>query len=147
MSKRVIEMFIFDTYIAILKIQETSSRYKNAQELLYDYNSWDSIIREFTIIGEATKYLIKENLIDNSHQIVVDFRNIIIHEYFGIDIDEVWNIIHDDLEDFKNAILLLIKSIKPDLKNRLISAYEQDNKHLKFIINNLEDLKCVVKKI
>ena len=55
---RVTEMFVFDIYIASLKIEKVVSEFDNAQTLLYDFRSWDSVIREFEIIGEASKYLL-----------------------------------------------------------------------------------------
>ena len=93
MSKRDFNLFVFDIFVAIVKIENSASCFNNAQELLHNYTSWDSVIREFEIIGEASKYLLKENLLSSEHKAVVDFRNVIIHEYFGIDRDEVWDII------------------------------------------------------
>ncbi len=54
---RPVEMFIFDIYIATLKIKETVKNFDNAQSLLHDFRSWDSVIREFEIIGEASKHV------------------------------------------------------------------------------------------
>ncbi len=55
MSKRTIELFIFDIYLAILKIKNTSSKFNNVEDLLYSYTDWDSVIREFEIIGYNSK--------------------------------------------------------------------------------------------
>ena len=63
MSKRTIAFFIFDIFIAILKIEYTSSNFTNSQDLLHSYTDWDSVIREFEIIGEASKHLLKEGVI------------------------------------------------------------------------------------
>lgn len=41
------DLFVFDIYIAILKIKDTSNRFTNVQDLLYDYNRWDSVIRDY----------------------------------------------------------------------------------------------------
>ena len=56
MSKRQIELFVFDIFIAILKIEQTLEKCNNPQDLVYSYIDWDSVIREFEIIGEASKY-------------------------------------------------------------------------------------------
>ena len=95
---RKVEMFIFDIYVAILKIKDTANKFSNVQDLLYDYTKWDSVIREFEIIGEASKYLLKSNLIHKDYQKIVNFRNQITHEYFGIDRDVVWLIINTKLD-------------------------------------------------
>ena len=41
-------------------------------------------------------------------QKIKDFRNIIAHDYFGIDADEIWEIINEKLFPFKKEILKLI---------------------------------------
>jgi len=44
-------------------------------------------MREMKIIGDATNNLIKENFLDRKYRVIVDFRNLITHAYFGIDSD------------------------------------------------------------
>jgi uncharacterized protein with HEPN domain len=119
---RNIELFIFDIYIAIHKITHVSNRFDNVQDLLHDFMAWDSIIREFEIIGEATKYLLRDNLLQKNYQEIVDFRNQITHAYFGIDQDTVWEIVNHDLKHFEQAIMSLIKNIEPNLKQELIES-------------------------
>jgi len=67
-ADRDIELFAFDVYVAILKIEYIAKEFSNVQELLHDFRSWDSVIREFEIIGEASKYLLKNNLIEKKLQ-------------------------------------------------------------------------------
>jgi len=137
---RDIEMFIFDIYIAILKIKKVSSQFDNVQDLLYDFTQWDSVIREFEIIGEATKYLLKDKLIASEYRKIVDFRNQITHEYFGIDQDIVWGIIHLKLDEIEAIILQLINNIEKNLKSELIKSYIADNQYLDFVVNHLLSL-------
>lgn len=139
---RVVEMFILDIYIASLKIKKVVSEFGNVEDLLYDFRSWDSVIREFEIIGEASKYLLKDDLLTKEYQVIVDFRNYIVHEYFGVNKDRVWNIVHNDLNDFENLIAELINKIEPDLKQELIESFIEDNKYLNFVVSSLEDLSC-----
>jgi hypothetical protein len=40
---------------------------------------------------------------------VVNFRNSIVHEYFGIDLEEVWNIITEKLGILKVDLTLIVK--------------------------------------
>ena len=137
---RKIEMFIFDIYIAILKIKKVVSEFNNVQDLLYDFTKWDSVIREFEIIGEASKYLLKSSLLNKDYQVVVDFRNQIAHGYFGIDQDIVWTIIHNDIIPFEKAIIELINHIEPNLKNELLDSFIKDNHYLDFIVEKLKSL-------
>ncbi len=137
---RNIELFIFDIYIAIQKITKVSNKFNNVQDLLYDFMAWDSVVREFEIIGEATKYLLRDQLLEKNYQEVVDFRNQIIHAYFGIDQDIVWEIINNDLKHFEQIIKSLILNIEPNLKQELIESFIEDNHYLDFIIEALREL-------
>lgn len=138
---RNIELFIFDIYVAIQKIKKVSSQFDNVQDLLHDFISWDSVIREFEIIGEACKYLLRDELIEKNYRRIVDFRNQISHEYFGIDQDIVWGIIHQKLEPFENDIVELISKIETELKNELIESFIEDNSYLDFVVDELKKLK------
>jgi len=89
MSKRIDELFLFDVWIAILKIEKVTANFARAEEIKDDFVSWDSVIREFEIMGEAVKLLIKNNILSRENRIVVDFRNFIIHHYFGIDAENL----------------------------------------------------------
>ena len=137
---RNIELFIFDIFIAIQKIKKVSSKFENAQDLLHSFTDWDSIIREFEIIGEASKYLLRDKLLENSNQRIVDFRNQITHEYFGIDQDIVWGIIKQKLKLFERIIIELVDDIELGLKQELIESFIEDNHYLDFIIKALREL-------
>ncbi|MEA3353785.1 MAG: HepT-like ribonuclease domain-containing protein [Campylobacterota bacterium] len=138
---RATELFIFDIYIASLKIKKVADEFDNVQELLYDFRSWDSIIREFEIIGEASKYLLKDGLVSKEYQIVVDLRNYITHEYFGVNQDRIWNIVYNDLDIYIGIVIDLIRDIEPNLKVELIESFIEDNNYLDFVVKALEELK------
>jgi len=140
-ADRDIELFAFDVYVAILKIEYIAKEFSNVQELLHDFRSWDSVIREFEIIGEASKYLLKNNLIEKNYRRIVDFRNQITHEYFGIDQDIVWAIIEQKLKFLKNDIITLISNMDVALKTELIESFIEDNKYLDFVVFALQKLK------
>ena len=138
---RRVEMFIFDIIVAILKIQKVSSKFDNPQDLLYSFTDWDSVIREFEIIGEASKYLLKDNLLENHYRKVVDFRNLISHGYFGIDEYQVWDVIYNNLDDLKSTITEIINNLDKKEKIQLIDDFIEDNKYLDFVVEFLENLK------
>lgn len=107
----------------------------------YDFKSWDAVVREFEIIGEATNNLIKLQYFTNEKREIVDFRNILIHEYFGIDEDEIWGIIDNFLDSFQSDIEKDIKSIEQNLRNRLIVELMDENIHIDFIVQSLRGLE------
>ena len=85
MSSRNHSLYIVDIFVAMDKIHRYTNKFDNAQDLLNSELEWDATIRELEILGEATNYLLKSNHIDKKYRRIVDFRNQIIHGYFGID--------------------------------------------------------------
>lgn len=72
-------------------------------------------VRQLEIIGEASNHL--SNEIIATYQTVewkqiIGFRNLLIHEYFGVDIAVVWNVIQFDLPHLKNEIITIISDFK-----------------------------------
>lgn len=109
MSKRDIRLFISD----IFESCEAIFSYVNGMsfdEFTQDRKTYSAVIREFEIIGEAVKHLPLE-LTDKYENVgwrdIKDFRNLLIHEYFGVDFEIVWNTIKDDLL----VLYYVIKSI------------------------------------
>ena len=77
------------------------------EEFRDDRKTYSAVIREFEIIGEAAGNLpeeLKQVREDVEWQDIKDFRNLLIHEYFGVDLEIVWKIIEDDLPSLLNAI-------------------------------------------
>jgi len=77
------------------------------EEFCNDRKTYSAVIREFEIIGEAVGKLpdeLKLKRPDVEWQDINDFRNLLIHEYFGVDFEVVWKIIRDDLPVLINAV-------------------------------------------
>ncbi len=133
-------LFLFDILLAIKKIKIFTRKFQNADDLKYSILEWDAVLREFEVIGEATNYLIKANIFDDSKRVMVDFRNILIHKYFGVDENEVWQIIKN-IDILEMEILEMIKSI--DNKNELINKIklEYKNKEILEFLDSLKEIK------
>lgn len=73
-----------------------------------DSKTVDAVIRNFEIIGEAANRLTEAYKAENP-EIEWDhlrgFRNRIVHEYFGIDLEIVWQIIEDDLPRLNQTLI------------------------------------------
>lgn len=70
------------------------------EDFCRDRKTYSAVIREFEIIGEAVGKLpdqLKQSRPEIQWQDIKDFRNLLIHEYFGVDFEIIWNIIQDDL--------------------------------------------------
>ncbi len=71
----------------------------------------DAVIRNFEVIGEAANQLTETFKTRNSsiewHRFT-GMRNRIIHGYFGVDLEIVWNTINNDLINLKQEIEKLV---------------------------------------
>lgn len=67
----------------------------------------DGVIRELEIIGEAAKRLsddFKHQHINIPWKYVCGMRDKLIHDYFGVDLDEVWRTITEDIQTLKKEL-------------------------------------------
>jgi uncharacterized protein with HEPN domain len=72
----------------------------------------DGVIRNFEIIGEATKHLsnnFRDNYSDIPWKQIAGMRDILIHDYLGIDIYAVWETIETNLPQLKRQLLSIKK--------------------------------------
>lgn len=68
----------------------------------------DAMIRNFEVIGEASKQLsdrFKAAYLEVSWRRVAGFRDVLIHNYIGVDLDEVWRVVEQSLPHLKSAII------------------------------------------
>ena len=99
---------------AIEKIELYSHDFSNADDFYHDQKSFDASMMQFVVIGEAInrldeKYKAQHNEIP--WQKIKDFRNIIAHNYFGIDADEIWDIIKIKILPLKEKIAILSEKV------------------------------------
>ena len=115
MSKRSLELLVEDIWESIEKIERytegmTQEKFQN------DEKTTDAVVRNFEIIGEAAGRL-PEDFVDRNSAIewvkIVGMRNRIVHEYFGVDLQIVWQILKNDLPAFKESL----ERIRSDLKD------------------------------
>ena len=77
-----------------------------------DEKTQDACIRNFEIMGEASKYISEETMISNpeiSWRKMAGYRNLLIHEYFGVNLEIVWDIIENELTDTIYFIQLMLE--------------------------------------
>jgi uncharacterized protein with HEPN domain len=85
------------------------------QDFVRDRMRYSAVIREFEIIGEAVGKLpaaLKTEYSDIPWQDIKDFRNLLAHEYFGVDLEIVWNTIQNDLPLLLRAVEKIYSGIK-----------------------------------
>ena len=79
---------------------------------------WSAIERKLMIVGEASVYLsdeTKELFSEVPWRQIKGFRNIVIHEYFGISVQMEWSVIKAHLPQLKQVAQTIIETLGNDL--------------------------------
>lgn len=106
MSERTDRDFISDIQEAIRRITDYTSG-MTYEAFLTDTKTQDAVIRNLEIIGEAAKSL-SEKLRANRPNIpwkgMTDIRDKLIHHYFGVNLDIVWQVATTDLPQLTHSL-------------------------------------------
>jgi len=111
MKRRTGKLFVEDILEAIDKIK------RHIEGLTYETfvkNELviDAVIRNLEIIGEASRNLpedVRKKYPEIPWGRMIGLRNIIIHEYFGVDLAIIWEIITKNLPETKPKIVAMLK--------------------------------------
>jgi uncharacterized protein with HEPN domain len=106
MSKRPIPVLIEDMWEAIERIEQYTRGMVSAV-FGEDRRTSDAVVRNLEIIGEAANRL-PDDFTQHHPEIeweqIVGLRHRIVHEYFGIDLEIVWQILQRDLPALKSRL-------------------------------------------
>jgi len=95
---------------AVLEIEKYLYQ-KTYNDFQADTMLQSACIRQLEIIGEAAGR-ISEALKEKSNSVewreIIGLRNLLIHEYFGVDIDLVWQILETDIPKLKSNIRTIL---------------------------------------
>ena len=84
------------------------------EELESDKKTLYAVIRCLEVLGEAVKKIpnrIREDYPEIPWQEIAGMRDRLIHEYFGVDIETIWDTIQEDLSPLKETVTKIIKNL------------------------------------
>ena len=116
MSKRPVELLVEDIWEAVEKAERYTGNI-TSETFLSDSKTADAVVRNLGIIGEAASRLpddFKKKHPEIEWVKIVGLRHRIVHEYFGVDMDIVWQILKNDLPAFKGKL----RSVREELKQK-----------------------------
>lgn len=113
MCKRNPEVFLKDILRSIQKIQRYTAG-KEYEEFINDELLIDGVVRNLEIIGEAVKNIpsnFRKRYSFIEWKKIAGLRDILIHEYFGIDYELIWDIIQKEIPTLGKQIEDILKDL------------------------------------
>lgn len=106
-----------DDRICLLEIVESIRKIKkytgnNRAAFFTNSMAQDAVVRNIEIMGEATRAItpvFKDAHPEIQWRKIVGMRNILVHEYFRVDLEAVWSVVENDLAALELAIERCLK--------------------------------------
>ncbi len=105
------KLYLDDILEAIKRIEKYTKKF-TLEKLKKDDLTIDGVVRNLEIIGEAVKNIpadIRYKHPDVEWKKIAGLRDILAHEYFGVDLEVLWDIVENKLPDLKLNIGRLLK--------------------------------------
>ncbi|MFA5553535.1 MAG: HepT-like ribonuclease domain-containing protein [Phycisphaerae bacterium] len=93
----------------ISRIEENASSGKD--EFMASHTIQDAVLRNLQTMTESTQRLsesLKEAHPEIEWHYISAFRNVLVHDYLGIDIEKIWEITQNEVPKLKQAILAML---------------------------------------
>jgi uncharacterized protein with HEPN domain len=71
----------------------------------------DAVLRNLQILSESSQRISTERQLHHPEvnwRQIIGFRNILVHEYLGVDLERVWNVLENDLPGLKRSIYQML---------------------------------------
>ena len=94
------------------KILDFTEDVSDADEFYADLKTFDAVLMNFVVIGESVAKLSQEIRDEHSHILwakIRGFRNVVAHNYFGVDAEEVWQIVQIHIASLAEDIKAIIE--------------------------------------
>lgn len=103
---RNFKVYLEDILEATAKIRQFTVGF-TLEKFSADTKTFDAVIRNLEIIGEAIKKVpedMRKKYPDVEWKKIAGLRDILIHEYFGIDVEIVWDIVQNKLPPLEKQL-------------------------------------------
>ena len=109
-----------DDRLYLIYIQEAIARIEEYTQdgeefFLDDRKTQDAVLRNLHTLAESSQRIsstLKEKYPQVDWRILSAFRNVMVHDYLGISLNRVWDIVKSDLPRLKQSIAAILKTLE-----------------------------------
>ena len=107
-------LYLDDILTSIGRIREYTASL-SFEEFSGDQKTIDAILRNFEVIGEAVKTLPPEIKAKYAYdwRSVAGLRDILTHEYFGVSVKIVWDVLQNELPELERRVKEILEQEGP----------------------------------
>ena len=117
-EERDVRLYLDDIIEAIGKIQKYTAG-MDFKHFVKDEKTGDAVIRNFSVIGEAVKQIppsIRKKYPETPWKLIAGMRDKLVHGYFGIRYDVVWETIELRLPSLKIEIQIILDQMDREME-------------------------------
>ena len=113
MRKRDDKIYLVHILECISRVEKEAAQ--GAESFFSDYRIQDIVLRNLQILTESTQR-ISESLKSKSPETnwarISAFRNRLVHDYLGVNLEIIWNTVQKDIPALKSAIQKMLKDME-----------------------------------
>ncbi|OGW72652.1 MAG: hypothetical protein A2Y02_02895 [Omnitrophica bacterium GWA2_52_12] len=104
------KVYLDDILLAIQRIQTYTAGYTK-EKFCDDMRTIDAVVRNLEVIGEAVKHIpqeIRNQRTEIEWRKIGSLRDILAHEYFGVDLEIIWDVVANKIPGLEEQIRKLL---------------------------------------
>ena len=120
MRKRELGDYIQDIFEAIVEVKDFTEG-MSFEDFVKDKKTINAVVRSLEIIGEAAKKIPNSMRAEYSEipwKRMAGMRDKLMHEYFGIDLEIVWEVIQREIPPLKPFIQKVLEDVEKETKSQ-----------------------------
>jgi len=98
----------------IRRIEEDVSGRRD--EFMRSHTIQDAVLRNLQVLSESTQRLsepLKARRPEIEWRRIAAFRNLLVHDYLGVDLGRVWEVVERDIPELKRAVTVMLERLQP----------------------------------